>query len=539
MPREVTGSVTVPNTFTPATVISSAQVNANHADAAAVASVVDTQTLVWDKTSQQLKANIVLPFPETFTQAGTGAVARPWVSKMREVQLSIADFGAVPDGVTDNATAIANAYARIVAMGGGEIIIPEGSWATSSFPTINISNVMIRGRGMSSRLLQTSTTGDFLSFQGGLHCEVRDLFFGATVRKTSGFAIKFDLMHHARLANIVISHHYNGVHVNDCAQFAMDDFYILYLLGTVGLNNTGTAGRGLFGATYSRGTANNPIAINTVPKTWAQSTAFSVGDAIFNNGNVYQCSTSGMSAASGTGPAGLPAGTDPESAFSGTIADGTCQWKFLSNTLTWMVMGSYTFSLRVIKCALLNGYTGFAMVDNANTGTSYPRWVDAVGLECDSNYASAASLVAGAGFTAVNSWFSSCRSGRGITATATYKGDIEIVTSKIINNYLQGALFNAGPVNTKIINSRVGANSVVSSGLHPGILFAANATDFIVTGNKLGTVQGLPNQQSYGAVVAAGASDRYVIANNLVSGNVTGVVSDGGTGVNKAVANNF
>lgn len=52
---------------------------------------------------------------------------------------------------------------------------------------------------------------------------------------------------------------------------------------------------------------------------WAQSTAYVLGDRRTANGNVYQCSTAGTSAASGTGPAGT--GT--------AIADGSAAWNFV------------------------------------------------------------------------------------------------------------------------------------------------------------------------------------------------------------------
>lgn len=53
---------------------------------------------------------------------------------------------------------------------------------------------------------------------------------------------------------------------------------------------------------------------------WAISTAYAVGDKKLANGNVYNCTTAGTSAASGTGPSGTGSG----------IADGTCVWAYVS-----------------------------------------------------------------------------------------------------------------------------------------------------------------------------------------------------------------
>lgn len=53
-----------------------------------------------------------------FVQTGTGAVARPVSSKLREM-VSVGDFGAVGDGVTDDAPAINAAITAVRAKGGG------------------------------------------------------------------------------------------------------------------------------------------------------------------------------------------------------------------------------------------------------------------------------------------------------------------------------------------------------------------------------------------------------------------------------------
>lgn len=59
-----------------------------------------------------------------FIQAGTGAIARTAQAKMRE-SVSVADFGAVGDGVTNDMAAITNAIAALVAKGGGDLLFPS------------------------------------------------------------------------------------------------------------------------------------------------------------------------------------------------------------------------------------------------------------------------------------------------------------------------------------------------------------------------------------------------------------------------------
>lgn len=62
-----------------------------------------------------------------FTQSGTGAVVRPAIDKMREV-ISVEDYGAVGDGVTDDTDAIQAAIDAVIAMGGGTLGIQSKTY---------------------------------------------------------------------------------------------------------------------------------------------------------------------------------------------------------------------------------------------------------------------------------------------------------------------------------------------------------------------------------------------------------------------------
>ena len=62
----------------------------------------------------------------SFTQAGTGATARTVDSRLKDV-VSVKDFGAVGDGITNDATAISNAFAA-----SGNVYMPPGSYLTTA-----------------------------------------------------------------------------------------------------------------------------------------------------------------------------------------------------------------------------------------------------------------------------------------------------------------------------------------------------------------------------------------------------------------------
>lgn len=76
----------------------------------------------------------------SFIQAGTGAVARTAQSKMRDV-VSVKDFGAVGDGVTDDRAAFQAAVTAVIAAGRGTVYVPEGTYlingTTSSDSILN------------------------------------------------------------------------------------------------------------------------------------------------------------------------------------------------------------------------------------------------------------------------------------------------------------------------------------------------------------------------------------------------------------------
>lgn len=132
-------------------------------------------------------------------------------------------------------------------------------------------------------------------------------------------------------------------------------------------------------------------------------------------------------------------------------------------------------------------------------------------------------------------WFSNRPSSGCIVQTSE---DITFKGGKFINNAQHGLVIGAGSVRTKVIGATFAGNSTATANTYSGILVDAGVSDFTILGNTLGGTLGFGTQR-HGIIVATGASDRYSIAYNQVSGNGTSGVSDGGTGVNKSVVANF
>lgn len=86
-----------------------------------------------------------------YTPSGTSAVSRTVESKLNEA-VSVKDFGAVGDGVTDDTDAIQAAIDAVNVAGGGKLYIPAGKYLTSATITINgTASLIVEGAGKGDR----------------------------------------------------------------------------------------------------------------------------------------------------------------------------------------------------------------------------------------------------------------------------------------------------------------------------------------------------------------------------------------------------
>lgn len=442
-----------------------------------------------------------------------------------------------------NTTAI-NALLAVVNVSGGIVWLPQGVLAFNAWDSITGNSITIRGCGEyagGTTLSFANATGDCITVSGTAHFLMEHCWITASVRRTANFAIKVTGgAFIPRLRHLRIDYHYNGIWAHLVGQMHMDHVSMRHLHGTLGLYTGGASG-GVYGLVTSGGTLDNPVPTGTygTVKVWATSTAYSANDIILVNSNIYQCSTGGTSSGSGTGPSGIP-GTGAADAFTSTITDGTVAWKFvMKSTLYWNYIDSLSYSVTYDNTAIISGVLGIIVDDTVNSGSSYPAWIETKGLEIDHPYDTCVYLLKGENVILHNAWLGSALQGRGVYYGPSFRGESLIGPgTRIAGCWTDGVYISAGPTNIKIHGSNIYLNSIAGSGSYDGIAVAAGATYFDIIGNTIGKgPQGTGNQR-YGVYVAVGASDSYVVLGNMLHGNATGALSDGGTGTDKEVAFN-
>lgn len=95
----------------------------------------------------------------SYTPAGTGAEATTVQAKLRET-VSVKDFGAVGDGVTDDTAAIQAAIDALDSAGGGSVFFPIGTYKLTSALSIVDSIQFIGASKAATILYQTGTSGE-------------------------------------------------------------------------------------------------------------------------------------------------------------------------------------------------------------------------------------------------------------------------------------------------------------------------------------------------------------------------------------------
>lgn len=182
---------------------------------------------------------------------------------------------------------------------------------------------------------------------------------------------------------------------------------------------------------------------------------------------------------------------------------------------------------------------------DATAGTV--EWIFSTNNAFDSSSGDCFRIVANNGATvrlvaSTGDWFATCDS-NGVEiatgGTGTIKG-VFLENARVVNNGSHGLVINStAATDTRMLGGIFAGNSRLSSGTDHGIAVAAGVSEFSIQSVRSGAAGSFGNTQGYGIFVASGTSNNYSILGNDTRTNVTGGLSDGGTGGTKAVANNI
>lgn len=145
-----------------------------------------------------------------FVQTGAGAVTQTAQDKLREI-VSVKDFGAVGDGVTDDTSAIQDA---VDAKPGFEIKFPKGTYILTSAITVSTDNTRLAGYGQGvTNIKQTGANVDAFKFQptdptNGTFlntCGISGMsIYDTTAGRTAGAGVRMTQCNNFRLTDIYV-----------------------------------------------------------------------------------------------------------------------------------------------------------------------------------------------------------------------------------------------------------------------------------------------------------------------------------------------
>ena len=444
-------------------------------------------------------------------------------------------------GTTDTASlqaAINSLSSGVITFSGKQFYINGGSIIVSGKTGLHL-----QGNGRFATILKNiGSNGNTVTFTGACQdCSIEGMTIlgDNQVPPTTGYAISFTgNCFECEARQIVIEYMYNGILNQSCTETKLDTIRMRPLAGNLGVYYVGSVSVNCYRMIIDDLVTDNPYpgtsTVNPANITnWASSTHFNANAIVAVNGGIFICTTPGTSGGSG------PSGTN----FVTPVVDGSAQWLFVCNsTLTWIYMDSYAFSLVIDKAALIDGAYGITMEDNVGGGfnVSAPQWIEGFDIELDHNYICGLNAAHGASMDLVDVWISSVFTSNGITIGSGFAGEFTMSNARIFGNWQHGALVSSPNVYGGFVNCRFSANGVEAPGtVYNGLSFAAGVSNFTVTGCFSGSMHNVgDNYQAYGIEVNTGGSDHYTITNNVCTGNNSGGVGDGGTGMNKTVSGN-
>lgn len=151
----------------------------------------------------------------SFLLPKTGAVSRTVLSRLSDV-VSVKDFGAVMDGVTDDTAAFNTACAVLGAAGGGVLFVPAGTTLVSTLITIP-ANVYIQGSGAGATIVYAVGSNDVFYLPGS-NSGISNLSILGQSTRTGGRFIQASGSFQT-IRELEMTYYYIGIQLNSAIQY--------------------------------------------------------------------------------------------------------------------------------------------------------------------------------------------------------------------------------------------------------------------------------------------------------------------------------
>ena len=431
---------------------------------------------------------------DTATSAVKGLIAaadQAWLTAARNGIFNVRDaaYGASGGGALNDAPAINAAIAAAVAFlagasgaagqRGAVVYFPPGIYRIDSALTSpNADGIVFLGAGSgASTILVNFAAGDVLSFVSGKSfLQVRSLQFFDAVARTSGAYINTNGANNVLIQDVVMTGPFIGINITGSSiKVTVQDYQINEIVPTTGVGIQIT--NGLAGDTYLTG--KGVMSNNAGTKPLA-------GVRIKQSGHFF---------------------------IGGLNCTSTDQGLLIDPDANQDV--SYGF---ITDCLFDSGTTNGMRINPANSATARVR-----------------------SLKFVDTWFAGNANGAGMFLTSQGSSaivdDLEFVGCRWLNNGTHG-IQHAFGTNVRIIGGTIAGNSILSSNVSDGINIAAGVSSWSVLNARIGPVGTAGNTQRYAIAITAGASDRFRIQSNDLTGNVTGTLLNAATGLNQVIQGN-
>jgi len=155
----------------------------------------------------------------------TGSVARSLESKLLET-VSVKDFGAKGDGAADDAAAIQSAINYAASVGGGRVVLPQGTYLVGSTLNLTSNAVHLVGFSRFGTLIKGASPSMVVVNVSGSFCGIHELSFAHNSTPAAGGVCVKVTGTGFSMTKFIIRNAYVGIDFRATAGF-MNDFQIL------------------------------------------------------------------------------------------------------------------------------------------------------------------------------------------------------------------------------------------------------------------------------------------------------------------------